>query len=70
MQDVWCVLTVEHNYISSGSTLGLQLRVSALYVGHLQVVTSLSEQLYKMCGVSDCLCNTQRFFVIEPTQRG
>ena len=37
----YCVLhnTVEHNYISSSSTLGLQLHVSALYVGHLQVVT-------------------------------
>ena len=37
----FCVLhnTVEHNYISSSSTLGLQLHVSALYVGHLQVVT-------------------------------
>jgi len=48
-----CVLhnTVEHNYISSSSTLGLQLHVSALYVGHLQVVTWLSDQLYKMCGV-------------------
>ena len=31
--------TVEHNYISSSSTLGLQLHVSALYVDHLQVVT-------------------------------
>jgi len=31
--------TVEHNYISSSSTLGLQLHVSALYVGYLQVVT-------------------------------
>ena len=31
--------TVEHNYISSSSALGLQLHVSALYVGHLQVVT-------------------------------
>jgi hypothetical protein len=30
---------VEHNYISSSITLGLQLHVSALYVGHLQVVT-------------------------------
>jgi len=28
----------EHNYISPSSTLGLQLHVSALYVGHLQVV--------------------------------
>ena len=43
--------TVEHNYISPSITLGLQLRVSALYVGHLQVVTWLSEQLYKMYGV-------------------
>jgi len=31
-------LTVEHNYISSRSTAGIQLYVSALYVGHLQVV--------------------------------
>ena len=31
--------TVEHNYISSSSTQGLQRHVSALYVGHLQVVT-------------------------------
>ena len=30
--------TVEHNYISTSSTVGIQLRVSALYVGHLQVV--------------------------------
>ena len=26
--------TVEHNYISSSSTVGIQLHVSALYVGH------------------------------------
>ena len=40
-QRIFCVLhnTVEHNYISSSSTLGLQLHVSALYMGHLQVVT-------------------------------
>ena len=31
-------LTVKHNYISSSSTVGIQLHVSALYVGHLQVV--------------------------------
>ena len=31
-------LTVEHNYISSSSTVGIQLHVSALYVSHLQVV--------------------------------
>ena len=30
--------TAEHNYISSSSTVGIQLHVSALYVGHLQVV--------------------------------
>ena len=30
--------TVEHKYISPSSTLGIQLHVSALYVGHLQVV--------------------------------
>jgi len=35
----FCVLhnTVEHNYISPSSTVGI-LHVSALYVGHLQVV--------------------------------
>ena len=30
--------TVEHNYISPSSTVGIQLHVSALYVGLLQVV--------------------------------
>jgi len=30
--------TVEHNYILPSSTVGIQLHVSALYVGHLQVV--------------------------------
>jgi len=30
--------TVEHNRISPSSTVGIQLHVSALYVGHLQVV--------------------------------
>jgi len=30
--------TVEHNYISLSSTVGIQLHVSTLYVGHLQVV--------------------------------
>jgi len=29
--------TVEHNYISHSITVGIQLHVSALYVGHLQV---------------------------------
>ena len=29
---------VEQNYISPSSTVGIQLHVSALYVGHLQVV--------------------------------
>jgi len=29
----------------------MQLHVSALYVGHLQVEIQLTEQLYKMCGV-------------------
>ena len=30
--------TVKHNYISPSTTVGIQLHVSALYVGHLQVV--------------------------------
>ena len=36
----FCVLhnTVEHNYISPSSTVGIQIHVSALYVGHLQFV--------------------------------
>jgi hypothetical protein len=34
-----CIIhTVEHNYISPSSTVGIQLHVSALYMGHLQVV--------------------------------
>ena len=37
----FCVLRneVEHKYILSSITLGLQLHVSVLYVGHLQVAT-------------------------------
>jgi len=36
----FCVLQIQstHNYISPSSTVGIQLHVSALYVGHLQVV--------------------------------
>ena len=38
-KNVSCItLTVEHNYISSSSTVGIQLHVSALHVGHLQAV--------------------------------
>jgi len=38
-QPLLCIThTVEHNYISPSSTVGIQLHVSALYVGHLQVV--------------------------------
>jgi len=43
--------TVKHNYISPSSTVGIQLHVSALYVGHLQGVIYLTGQLYKMCGL-------------------
>jgi len=43
--------TVEHNYISPCSTVGIQLHVSALYVGHLQVVILLTQQLQKICGI-------------------
>ena len=31
------------------STLCIQLHVSALYIGHLQVVVKLIKELYKMC---------------------
>jgi len=36
----FCALhnTVEHKYISPSSTVGIQLHVSAVYVGHLQFV--------------------------------
>jgi len=38
-KELLCIThTVEHNYISPISTVGIQLHVSALYVGHLQVV--------------------------------
>ena len=38
-KELLCVThTVEHNYISPSSTVGIQLHVSALHVGHLQVV--------------------------------
>jgi len=30
--------TVEHNYFSPSNTVGIQLHVLTLYVGHLQVV--------------------------------
>jgi len=42
--DLLCTTrTVEHNYILPSSTVGIQLHVSALYVGHLQVVMLLTE---------------------------
>ena len=38
-KELLCIThTVEHNYISASSTVGIQLHDSALYVGHLQVV--------------------------------
>jgi len=38
-KDFLCIKhTVEHNCISPSSTVGTQLHVSVLYVGHLQVV--------------------------------
>ena len=38
-KELLCIThTVEHNYISPSSTVGIQLNVSALYVAHLQVV--------------------------------
>ena len=43
--------TVEHNYILPSSIVGIQLHVSALYVGHLQFEIQLTNQLYKMCVV-------------------
>jgi hypothetical protein len=37
-QRILCIThTVEHNYISPSSTVGIQLHVSALCMGHLQV---------------------------------
>jgi len=38
-KELLCIThTVEHNYISPSSTVGIQLHVSALYVDHLHVV--------------------------------
>ena len=50
----FCVLhnEVEHNYISSSITLGLQLHVSALYVGHLQVVIDFRSSYTRCMGCS------------------
>jgi hypothetical protein len=48
--DLPCTRTVENKFISPSSTVGIQPHVSSLYVGHLQVVIQLTEQLYKMCG--------------------
>jgi len=46
--EIFCITcTVEHNYISL-STVGIQLYVSAIYVGHLQVETDL-EISYTRC---------------------
>ena len=39
-----------NNYILPSSTVRIQLHVSALYVGHLQVEIQLTDRLYKMCG--------------------
>ena len=42
----FCVLHVQSNTtIFYSSTVGIQLHVSALYVGHIQVVMLLTEQL-------------------------
>ena len=35
-------------YFTMSSTLGIQLHVSALYIGHRQVVLKLIKELYKM----------------------
>ena len=44
--------TVEHNYISPSSTVGIQLHVSALYMDHLQVVINLQSSYTKCVGCS------------------
>ena len=38
LEKVWLENSLNHKYISTSSTAGIQLHVSALYVGHLQVV--------------------------------
>jgi len=43
--------TVEHNYISASSTVGIQLHVSVLYVGHLQVVICELNHNLKMANI-------------------
>jgi len=45
---------LEHNYILASSTVRIQLHVSALHMGHLQVEIQLTNQLYKMCGMTVC----------------
>ena len=50
----FCVLHLQSNttIFLPSSTLRIKLHVSALYMGHLQVEIQLTDQLYKMCGVS------------------
>ena len=43
---LWITHTVEHNNISPSSTVGIQLHVSALYVGHFLYYTYSRTQLY------------------------
>ena len=48
----FCILHISQTQLYfTSSTVGIQLHVSALYVGHLQVEIQLTQQLYKMCGV-------------------
>jgi len=42
---------VEHNYISPSRTVGMQLHVSALYVGHLQVDLTYRAAIQDVWGV-------------------
>ena len=49
-QRILCVThTVEHNYILFTSTVNIQLHVSALYVGHLQVEILYLQISYTRC---------------------
>jgi len=49
----FCVLHVQSNTtIFYSSTVRIQLHVSALHTGYLQVEIQLTDQLYKMCGAT------------------
>ena len=53
--------TVEHNYISPSSTVGIQLHVSALYVGQLtwDIINKLSNNQQPQTDIQELIIDTK-----------